>query len=94
VGALLYTVTLYVLAFGFTDSLRQYPYEHYDFRSSGAATIQEFLRSAKGRATVTETTLGLLPIVLPLAAALGAFSAAVGGFIGQKGRKGQFAHSA
>ena len=37
-----------IVAYGFTDYLRQYPFEYYDFISSGAPTLKAYLYSGKG----------------------------------------------
>src|SRR5262245_53636873 len=65
-------VSMYVLAYGFVDGVRQYPFEYYDFLTSGASSVQVFLQSPRGHATVRGTSLGLVPIVMLWAGLLGA----------------------
>lgn len=72
-------LSMYVLAYGFIDAVRQYPFEYYDYLSSGAASVQVFLLSPSGHATVRGTSLGLVPIVVVWAAILGAAMGCLGG---------------
>ena len=83
IGSLVVTAALYVVPYGFIDHVRQYPFEHYSYINSGAANIKEYLLSERGRATVTSTSIGLIPIVIPIAALLGAAVATFGGWIGK-----------
>jgi len=80
-------VSMYVLAYGFIDSVRQYPFEYYDYLSSGASTVQAFLLSTKGHADVLSTSIGLVPVVALFAAALGGAVGFFGGLLG-RGRSG------
>lgn len=80
-------VSMYLLAYAFVDAVRQYPFEYYDYLSSGAPSVQAFLRSADGHATVLGTSVGLVPIVVVWAATLGAIVGYVGGRVGR--RRGQ-----
>jgi hypothetical protein len=77
-------VSTYVLAYEFIDSVRQYPFEYYDFLHSGASTVQAFLLSAKGHADVLSTSIGLVPVVALFAAALGAAVGFLGAFWGRR----------
>ena len=77
-------VSMYVLAYGFLDSVRQYPFEYYDYLHSGAPSVQAYLSSAKGQADVLSTTVGLVPVVVLFAAALGAAVGCLGGTLGKK----------
>ena len=77
-------VSMYVLAYGFIDAVRQYPFEYYDYLSSGASNVQVFLLSTGGHATVRSTSLGLVPIVVIWAATFGAGVGYVGGSIGKR----------
>jgi hypothetical protein len=74
-GGTAVTAALYIF-----EQVRQYPFEHYSYLNSGSANIREYLLSERGRITVTETSLGLMPIVAPIAAALGGAVAALGGW--------------
>jgi hypothetical protein len=76
-------VSMYVLAYGFIDSVHQYPFEYYDYVSSGALTVQAFLLSTKGHADVLSTSIGLVPVVGLFAAALGGAVGFVGGCLGR-----------
>lgn len=84
IGGVAVPAALYALPYGFIDHVRQYPFEHYSYLNSGATNIREYLLSARGRETVTSTSIGLMPIVSPLAAGLGAILASLGGWIGRK----------
>ena len=77
-------VSMYVLAYGFVDVVRQYPFEYYDYLSSGASSVQAFLLSPSGHATVRGTSLGLVPIVVVWAVILGAAMGYLGGRIGRR----------
>ena len=77
-------VSMYVLAYGFVDEVRQYPFEYYDYLSSGASSVQAFLLSPSGHATVRGTSLGLVPIVVVWAVTLGAAIGYLGGCIGRR----------
>jgi hypothetical protein len=77
-------VSMYVLAYGFVDSVRQYPFEYYDYLRSGASNVQAFLLSANGHETVRGTSLGLVPIVVIWAVTLGAAMGYLGGRIGRR----------
>jgi len=77
-------VSMYVLAYGFVAAVRQYPFEYYDYLSSGASSVQAFLLSPGGHATVRGTSLGLVPIVVIWAATLGAAVGYLGGRIGKR----------
>jgi hypothetical protein len=77
-------LSMYVLAYGFIDAVRQYPFEYYDFLNSGAASVQAFLLSPSGQATVRGTSLGLIPIVVVWAATLGAAMGYLGGSVGKR----------
>ena len=76
--------SMYVLAYGFIEAVRQYPFEYYDYLSSGASSVQSFLLSPKGHAEVRSTSLGLIPIVVVWATTLGAVMGYFGGRIGQR----------
>ena len=80
-------VSMYVLAYGFIDSVRQYPFEYYDYLSSGASTVQAFLLSTKGHADVLSTSIGLVPVVALFAAAVGGAVGFFGELLG-RGRSG------
>ena len=77
-------VSMYVLAYGFVDAVRQYPFEYYDYLSSGASSVQAFLLSRTGHATVRGTSLGLVPIVMVWAVILGAVMGYLGGRVGRR----------
>ena len=77
-------VSMYVLAYGFLDLVRQYPFEYYDYLRSGAPSVQAYLGSATGRADVLSTSVGLVPVVVPFAAALGAVVGFLGGAVGKR----------
>ncbi len=77
-------VSMYVLAYGFLEAVRQYPFEHYDYLHSGAPSVQAFLRSSQGHATVLGTSLWLAPVVVAFAAILGAAVGYLGGCVGKK----------
>ena len=77
-------VSMYVLAYGFVDRVRQYPFEYYDYLSSGAPNVQAFLLSPIGHATVRGTSLGLVPIVMVWAVILGAVMGYLGGRVGRR----------
>jgi hypothetical protein len=77
-------VSMYVLTYGFVDVVRQYPFEYYDYLSSGASSVQAFLLSPSGHATVRGTSLGLVPIVVVWAVTLGAAMGYLGGRIGRR----------
>jgi len=77
-------VSMYVLAYGFVKAVRQYPFEYYDYLSSGATNVQAFLLSPSGHETVRGTSLGLVPIVVIWAVTLGAVIGYLGGRIGRR----------
>ena len=77
-------VSMYMLAYGLIDFVRQYPFEHYDYLHSGAASAQAFLLSPSGHATVLGTSLGLVPVVVAFAAILGATIGYLGGRVGRR----------
>ena len=77
-------VSMYVLAYGFLDAVRQYPFEYYDYLHSGAPSVQAFLRSPSGHATVQSTSLWLVPVVVAFAAILGAAVGYLGGSVGKR----------
>ena len=77
-------VSMYVFAYGFVDAVRQYPFEYYDYLSSGASSVQAFLLSPSGHATVRGTSLGLIPIVMVWAVILGVAMGYLGGRIGRR----------
>lgn len=77
-------VSMYVLAYGFIDAVRQYPFEYYDYLSSGAPSVQAFLLSPSGHATVQSTSLWLVPVVVGFAATLGAAVGYLGGQVGTR----------
>jgi len=84
IAGILVPVSMYVLAYGFVEAVRQYPFEYYDYLSSGATNVQAFLMSPSGRATVRGTSLGLVPIVVIWAVTLGAVMGYLGGRIGRR----------
>lgn len=90
-AGLVVPVSMYVLAYGMLDAVRQYPFEYYDYLSSGAPDIRAFLTSSSGRATVFSTSIGLAPLVASFAAALGGLVGYAGGWAGM--RLGRDAHS-
>lgn len=75
---------MYVLAYGFIDSVRQYPFEYHDYLSSGASTVQAFLLSPKGHADVLNTSIGLVPVAAMFGAALGGAAGCLGGPVGRE----------
>jgi hypothetical protein len=75
---------MYVLAYGFLTLVRQYPFEYYDYVHSGAPSVQAYLISAKGQADILSTTVGLVPVVVAFAAALGAAVGFLGGTLGTR----------
>ena len=77
-------VSMYALAYGFVEAVRQYPFEYFDYVSSGASSVQAFLMSSGGHATVRGTSLGLAPIVVVWAATLGAAMGYLGATIGRR----------
>jgi hypothetical protein len=77
-------VSIYVLAYGFVEAVRQYPFEYYDYLSSGAPSVQAFLLSPDGNATVRGTSLGLVPVAVVWAATLGAAVGYLGGRMGTR----------
>jgi hypothetical protein len=77
-------VSMYVFAYGFLEAVRQYPFEYYDYLSSGASNVQAFLLSPQGHAEVRGTSLGLVPIVVVWGTTLGAAVGYVGGRIGRR----------
>ncbi|MCI0337907.1 MAG: formylglycine-generating enzyme family protein [Acidobacteria bacterium] len=83
-GGAVVSAALYIIPYGFIDHVRQYPFEHYSYLNSGATNIREYLLSERGRATVTETSIGLVPVIAPIAALLGAAVAALGGWVGKR----------
>ena len=87
-------VSMYVLAYGFVDAVRQYPFEYYDYLNSGAANVQAFLLSPDGHATVRSTSLALVPVVVVWAAVLGAAMGYLGGRVGSHWRRGSAAANA
>lgn len=91
IAGVMVPVSMYVLAYGFLDSLRQYPFEYYDYLNSGASSVQAFLLSSKGHATVLSTSLGLVPVVVAFAALLGGALGYLGGWAGARWPGGPFA---
>ena len=77
-------VSMYVLAYGFLNHVRQYPFEYYDYLNSGASSVQAYLISAKGHADVLSTSVGLVPVVVVFAAVLGAAVGFLGGTLGRR----------
>ena len=77
-------VSMYVLAYGFLDLVRQYPFEYYDYLHSGAPSVQAYLSSAAGHADVLSTSVGLVPVVGVFAAAVGAVVGFLGGTLGTR----------
>jgi hypothetical protein len=84
-------VSMYVLAHGFLDAVRQYPFEYYDYLHSGAASVRAFLLSPSGHATVQSTSLWLVPVVAVFAAILGAAVGYLGGSVGKRWQGGTVA---
>ncbi len=56
-------LAIYGLAYAGLTHLQQYPFEYFDMRHAGFTDAAAYLRSSGGRATVTQTTIGLVPIV-------------------------------
>jgi hypothetical protein len=82
IAGLAVPASMYIFAYAFLDSVRQYPFEYYDFLQSGTQSVQEFLLSSKGHATVRSTSLGLVPVVMAFAALTGALAGYSGGIVG------------
>lgn len=77
-------VSMYLLAYGFLDVVRQYPYEYYDYLQSGASSMQAYLRSPKGHADVVSTSVGLVPLAMLFTTAVGAAMGFLGGTLGKR----------
>lgn len=77
-------VSMYVLAYGFLNSVRRYPFEYHDFLRSGAPTAKAFLLSAEGQATVLSTSVGLVPVVVVFAGLVGGVIGFLGGLFGMR----------
>ena len=77
-------VSMHVLTYGFLESVRQYPFEYYDYLHSGARSVQEFLLSPSGHATVQSTSIWLVPVVVVYAALVGAAVGYLGGIVGRR----------
>ncbi len=84
-------VSMYVLAYGFLDWVRQYPFEYYDYLNSGASSVRAFLLSSKGHTTVLSTSLGLVPVVVAFASLLGGTLGYLGGRVGARWSGGPLA---
>lgn len=76
-GTMLFTFTLFTVAYGLTDRLRQFPFASVDFVKNGQS-VAEYVRSAAGARDLWNMTVaGLLRV--PLGAGFGA----IGGLIGR-----------
>jgi len=84
IAGVIVPVSMYLLAYGFLDSVRQYPFEYYDYLNSGASSVQAFLLSPNGHATVRGTSLGLVPLIAAFAAMLGGAVGYLGGSVGRR----------
>ena len=84
IAGVMVPVSMYVFAYGFHYAVRQYPFEYYDYLHSGAPSIQAFLLSPNGHATVLSTSLWLVPVVVAFAAILGGAVGYLGGSVGRR----------
>jgi hypothetical protein len=74
-GTMLFTFTLFTVAYGLTDQLRQFPFATNDFVKAGQS-VADYVRSADGIRDVWNVTLAGL-----LRAPLGAGFGAIGGLV-------------
>jgi hypothetical protein len=87
-AAVAYPVSIYALAYGGLDSVRQYAFEYHSMLYSGLTDARQFLLSERGRAAAFETTIGLIPIVLVWAGLQGGLLALAGGAVARGWKRG------